>query len=112
MFPSQKCGVSAVGYCDCLASMGPGCFHPRNAPWISQLAGFGVLQWGRDVSIPEMSSVGLDTAVHLPASTGPGCFHHRNMLDPAHAIKTTWLQWGRDVSIPEISTRSRGCIRN
>ena len=35
------------------ASMGPGCFHPRNdepRPGI----GLSRLQWGRDVSIPEM----------------------------------------------------------
>src|ERR1017187_3371153 len=60
------------------ASMGPGCFHPRNlgarafAPIITEL------QWGRDVSIPEMAD--------CPLPRG-------------HA---TLLQWGRDVSIPEI----------
>ena len=34
--------------------MGPGCFHPRNRMSPSDPTQFVVLQWGRDVSIPEM----------------------------------------------------------
>ena len=54
MFPSQKYRDSAVVILDVLASMGPGCFHPRNAPNRAALATWSGLQWGRDVSIPEM----------------------------------------------------------
>ena len=58
--------------------MGPGCFHPRNAVFgVDQLPDW-MLQWGRDVSIPEMNGrIGVRTP-------------------------TGMLQWGRDVSIPEM----------
>src|ERR1035437_311645 len=54
MFPSQKWDRRCPKCPAHVASMGPGCFHPRNGmvagtPW----QGTG-LQWGRDVSIPEM----------------------------------------------------------
>ena len=54
MFPSQKFALRCPKCPAHVASMGPGCFHPRNGmvagtPW----QGTG-LQWGRDVSIPEM----------------------------------------------------------
>jgi hypothetical protein len=59
--------------------MGPGCFHPRNAALASYTRWSPVLQWGRDVSIPEM-------------------------FGPAAEYKPLdLLQWGRDVSIPEMS---------
>src|ERR1017187_1967902 len=60
------------------ASMGPGCFYPGNwhrPPRQDAPAG---LQWGRDVSIPEIW----------------GRY--------AITIRASGLQWGRDVSIPEI----------
>ena len=54
MFPSQKCeGMHPHGG-DQLASMGPGCFHPRNP----------------NPSLTEVAA--------LRASMGPGCFHPRN----------------------------------
>ena len=82
MFPSQKCRGLIDGGLSRSASMGPGCFHPRN-----HADGYGVtayfwLQWGRDVSIPEMSRPLWTETVQY------------------------WLQWGRDVSIPEISRPS------
>ena len=82
--------------------MGPGCFHPRNLGLVVKLvfsAGlqwgrdvsipeidlqsrnlckFMVLQWGRDVSIPKMFLRVLGEQDHCKASMGPGCFHPRN----------------------------------
>src|ERR1035438_5125200 len=64
-----------------VASMGPGCFHPRNMAPGSFRGEFTQLQWGRDVSIPEMT------------------------LTPAPGYQVDPLQWGRDVSIPEMGAR-------
>src|ERR1035441_7478428 len=61
-----------------LASMGPGCFYPGNKEPAGTPREACKLQWGRDVSIPEIR-------ITAPVRW---CF--------------TWLQWGRDVSIPEI----------
>src|ERR1035441_5683540 len=66
------------------ASMGPGCFYPGNsrrtlAPGLALS-----LQWGPDVSIPEICVV-------------------RGMY-----LKVSALQWGRDVSIPEMDRPGRG----
>ena len=38
------------------ASMGPGCFYPGNAVTSSTRLWRQLLQWGRDVSIPEISA--------------------------------------------------------
>ena len=84
--------------------MGPGCFHPRNCTLyasekvfavgfngagmipsrkyvieVAAVGSSGPLQWGRDVSIPEIAR------------------------SPGSGAATSMLQWGRDVSIPEIS---------
>ena len=75
-------GRIAVDQVGGLASMGPGCFHPRNIRPGFEGARMPMLQWGRDVSIPEMSTTAGTTSL------------------------TTWLQWGRDVSIPEIGRRT------
>ena len=79
MFPSQKYARNKTDYPVRLASMGPGCFHPRNMQAANAMSANTMLQWGRDVSIPEM------TVAVVP------------MLFPA------LLQWGRDVSIPEMT---------
>ena len=63
--------------------MGPGCFHPRNNGKPKWQILTKPLQWGRDVSIPEITGDGSITGI--PYS----------------------LQWGRDISIPEISCGSR-----
>ena len=60
------------------------------------------LQWGRDVSIPEIVGLALGEVVHRVASMGPGCFYPGNDTAGSTLYKLTWLQWGRDVSIPEI----------
>ena len=58
--------------------MGPGCFYPGNVDDREYKLAYSLLQWGRDVSIPEMSLV--DYGVY----------------------RVKLLQWGRDVSIPEM----------
>ena len=60
------------------ASMGPGCFHPRN-----------------NVSL-------LTDITDSLASMGPGCFHPRNEGTDEECEAIFGLQWGRDVSIPEM----------
>ena len=85
------------------ASMGPGCFYPGNGFASSRLSqicncfnGAGMflsrkyrrqdnqarpphsLQWGRDVSIPEMLRAHGRIAVEHVASMGPGCFYPGN----------------------------------
>ena len=103
MFPSQKLGSLGKHHPAATASMGPGCFHPRNAlEMLCESLNASGLQWGRDVSIPEMSrrsaaraaprgfngagmfpsqkSARADPAKAVgPASMGPGCFHPRNL---------------------------------
>ena len=88
------------------ASMGPGCFHPRNTSHCSRHSAAGIwLQWGRDVSIPEMERSGHERLLLLRASMGPGCFHPRNMqIAESFTSCLCMLQWGRDVSIPEIAS--------
>ena len=108
--------------------MGPGCFHPRNGSSggnttlnITGFNGAGMfpsqkwasayapgahpvgLQWGRDVSIPEITSNISRALPNCVASMGPGCFHPRNIIKAQVVdLQANWLQWGRDVSIPEI----------
>src|ERR1035438_7678930 len=91
------------------------------------------LQWGRDVSIPEIRMNEFDLVRFSFASMGPGCFHPRNAREttrlksivpcfngagmfpsqkwfpdtlPGAAVPK--LQWGRDVSIPEIGNPAVG----
>ena len=61
-----------------IASMGPGCFYPGNPVGVVIEMGARTLQWGRDVSIPEI------------------------FVSNAPVLHAARLQWGRDVSIPEI----------
>ena len=103
MFLSRKCAWPRRQRQRCCASMGPGCFYPGNrdlgrpllTPWHASMGpgcfypgneggtGKGAvaapLQWGRDVSIPEIRLI--EIGAHRPGA----------------------LQWGRDVSIPEIT---------
>src|ERR1022692_3586695 len=99
-------GVSIVP----LTSMGPGCFHPRNvAVWGASDALFP-LQWGRDVSIPEMRQNG-STDWTPTTSMGPGCFHPRNRIRSLSTFGVlASLQWGRDVSIPEMNAAGTATV--
>ena len=82
MFPSQKSPLVFRLTPANRASMGPGCFHPRNLmPWLTWLRGV-MLQWGRDVSIPEIRLASNWITVNVLASMGPGCFHPRNCRHP------------------------------
>ena len=55
------------------ASMGPGCFYPGNLNGISAIDRIASLQWGRDVSIPEISG-------HRRARWCRGCFNGAGMF--------------------------------
>ena len=100
--PRNSCG-STLGATGVGASMGPGCFHPRNSVPLSPQAQVNVLlQWGRDVSIPEMAAKSISAARAARLQWG------RDVSIPEMRAQTDgvrrWmqLQWGRDVSIPEI----------
>src|ERR1035441_4990892 len=103
MFPSQKSHVERLAVHGTVASMGPGCFHPRNARWNAGGTQQYLLQWGLDVSIPEIGDPSQPSAAQAMASMGPGCFHPRNKEAAVDACVEGMLQWGRDVSIPEMS---------
>src|ERR1017187_7959782 len=109
-----------------IASMGPGCFYPGNRSMARASACASSLQWGRDVSIPEIrllsEQLGRLVGFTGPrmflsrnygcyrsswdgwwASMGPGCFYPGNDNRPTLWTNEFPLQWGRDVSIPEMA---------
>ena len=82
--------------------MGPGCFHPRNPPSAQRKACWGWLQWGRDVSIPEIPAMTTGRRV-VAGFNGAGMFPSQKcVLAGLIGDPQSPLQWGRDVSIPEI----------
>ena len=118
-----------------MASMGPECFHPGNTvssactislqhrfngagmfpsrkSGVDQLlcAAISALQWGRNVSIPEISGLDIQRVPHLWASMGPECFHPGNKKGGRHRAWVDLLQWGRNVSIPEIKGGLPGLV--
>src|ERR1039458_1003043 len=102
MFLSRKYCTGGVTAHGVRASMGPGCFYPGNSPSMPSAASASMLQWGRDVSIPEMRRAGGRSALGQRASMGPGCFYPGNTENKFDPYLDLRLQWGRDVSIPEI----------
>src|ERR1017187_5222285 len=78
MFLSRKCGVNCTITIVSGASMGPGCFYPGNAAAGASFLALAELQWGRDVSIPEMRLGEGDRGIAGDASMGPGCFYPGN----------------------------------
>src|ERR1039458_6532719 len=104
MFLSRKSGVlrfhGAAGAC----FNGAGMFLSRKcASHLSPAPAIRVLQWGRDVSIPEMGPLCCRGSYRRRASMGPGCFYPGNTVAIGAAGTAGGLQWGRDVSIPEIT---------
>ena len=93
--------------------MGPGCFYPGNLlATVTVAVALALLQWGRDVSIPEIPRV---TASNVP----PNLLQWgRDVSIPE--ICVLWgmdtavigLQWGRDVSIPEMCVCGQGMGRS
>ena len=114
------------------ASMGPGCFYPGNGSTYVGTKTIVVLQWGRDVSIPEIrsrrrgkrrarsfngagmflsrkSSLTRRRARLATCFNGAGMFLSRKCrLAVMTSFPCDALQWGRDVSIPEIPFRKAG----
>src|ERR1019366_6053876 len=73
-----------------MASMGPGCFYPGNAVVAACNGQFAIqLQWGRDVSIPEMCSVPPRGLRGRCASMGPGCFYPGNRAVSAESRRAS-----------------------
>src|ERR1039458_8332124 len=87
--------------------MGPGCFYPGNPSVNPEPVRLPELQWGRDVSIPEIRPPAPRPAITSMASMGPGCFYPGNSATAAATYGMWALQWGRDVSIPEMTYRDR-----
>ena len=56
--------------------MGPGCFYPGNDGSVIATGALAALQWGRDVSIPEMPPP-VRGAVVLTGFNGAGMFLSR-----------------------------------
>ena len=111
MFPSRKSLDSGEHLHPFFCFNGAGMFPSRK---FYQQTGCSIspttLQWGRDVSIPEIS----------PITTGvPGLYllqWGRDVSIPeiaqaqAATDATALLQWGRDVSIPEITLPQWSCL--
>ena len=87
------------------ASMGPGCFHPRNERRLFIQDFLSWLQWGRDVSIPEMC-IGAGDGTYGTSFNGAGMFPSQKSARAARNRRVDLLQWGRDVSIPEMTISS------
>src|ERR1017187_4458407 len=80
MFLSRKWTVCCAGLCCGGCFNGAGMFLSRKYARLAlywDLA--SVLQWGRDVSIPEICQVGVVLGFGQRASMGPGCFYPGNM---------------------------------
>ena len=82
--------------------MGPGCFHPRNNLTFAGRTGHFRLQWGRDVSIPEMESQLGEITLWNKLQWGRDVSIPEMRLLDYDTGFIVQLQWGRDVSIPEM----------
>ena len=76
MFLSRKSGYTERWNGSSIASMGPGCFYPGNNSCTLLLLTLWALQWGRDVSIPEIFPVG-PRACRVGSFNGAGMFLSR-----------------------------------
>jgi len=84
--------------------MGPGCFHPRNVAGVAPRTEQIKLQWGRDVSIPEIGGVTV-LSRQTAGFNGAGMFPSQKCQPLTVAAAAAMaLQWGLDVSIPEMWT--------
>src|ERR1035441_3715130 len=127
MFPSQKLEIQNHHGTTLEGFNGAGMFPSQKfADQVLRMIETGTLQWGRDVSIPEIrqdhkagrACCGFNGAGMFPSQklrsmgeklhlgdrfNGAGMFPSQKFSsDLAQAQKRYKLQWGRDVSIPEI----------
>ena len=108
MFLSRKYPHATFASPPSLASMGPGCFYPGNLD-VLRITRFGaLLQWGRDVSIPEMRWAGDTAPSPLRLQWGRDVSIPEIRIIGDTPLPVALLQWGRDVSIPEIWVRHGG----
>ena len=95
MFPSQKLARGTGESLSLSGFNGAGMFPSQKLPAYCPSSCFPArLQWGRDVSIPE---IGVDRrrGVRLHrASMGPGCFHPRNEIVARDAAKINYASMG------------------
>src|ERR1017187_4958828 len=77
MFPSQKWDTQVLPVANAILQWGRDVSIPeiKILPLLSRNC--VSLQWGRDVSIPEMGHTGVASSKRH-SSMGPGCFHPRN----------------------------------
>src|ERR1039458_10783190 len=72
------------------ASMGPGCFYPGNLLHQTGMYQLPMLQWGRDVSIPEICFIKLG-CISFQCFNGAGMFLSRKLCRPCTDRKSTRL---------------------
>ena len=108
MFPSQKFAAARIGKRGLpRASMGPGCFHPRNGPVGNPAKKYFQSFNGAGMFPSQKLNTTRSRGRRWAASMGPGCFHPRNDGNFYKDPVLTGLQWGRDVSIPEMFSKGR-----
>src|ERR1017187_3942471 len=103
MFPSQKCKASQVRYRRRACFNGAGMFPSQKLEQDARrILAAPELQWGRDVSIPEITRFSRSRTRRVRLQWGRDVSIPE--MNQALAAGTAFflLQWGRDVSIPEI----------
>ena len=88
--------------------MGPECFHPGNTGTLYLYVDAAGLQWGRNVSIPEMLQGDQLEQRSILLQWGRDVSIPEMKRNAGNAEPVCMLQWGRDVSIPEITLASPG----
>ena len=92
---------SIESLCAWLASMGPRPFGRGNLNFEVALPPVTALQWGRDLSAAETTSVKVPEFEEQLASMGPRPFGRGNADCRGHPPHDVLLQWGRDLSAAE-----------
>ena len=62
-----------------------------------------MLQWGRELTLPEMALFSTSGGTVTTASMGPGANAPGNKRSLIMAIRPLALQWGRELTLPEIA---------
>src|ERR1035438_9797433 len=111
MFPSQKSAAPRTPGWPPAGFNGAGMFpSQKSSSAVSRSSTAAQLQWGRDVSIPEIT-------IPIVMITGLEMLQWGRDVSIPEIIKGEWakrgetmLQWGRDVSIPEITSPQPGRV--
>ena len=103
MFLSRKFAFPPTKLAASLGFNGAGMFLSRKCHGQNNGRGSGAgLQWGRDVSIPEMAWKPLSYEETVKLQWGRDVSIPEIATSGGATLGTMSLQWGRDVSIPEM----------